>query len=71
MRSHAQIIRDAGGYRAVYLKLHWKGKLATVKSWVLRDNIPAEHWRGMVDQGLCTLDELATAIAVKKYREVS
>jgi hypothetical protein len=71
MRSHAQIIRDAGGYRAVYVKLHWKGKIHTVKSWVLRDNIPAEHWRALVDLGLCTLDELATALAIKKYRAAS
>jgi hypothetical protein len=71
MRSHSQIIRDAGGYRAVYLKLHWNGKAQTVKSWVLRDNIPAEHWRGMVDQGLCTLDELATWAATKRYRAAS
>lgn len=69
MRSHAQIILDAGGYKAVFLRLHWNGKLQTVKSWVLRDNIPAEHWRALVDQGVCTLDELATWAATKALRK--
>ena len=71
MRSHAQIILDAGGYRAVFLRLHPDGKLQTVKSWVLRDNIPAEYWRGLVDQGLCTLDELATWAAARRLRKAS
>jgi hypothetical protein len=71
MRSHAQIIRDAGGYDTVHRRLHWDGKRDTVKSWVLRDSIPAEHWRAMVDQGLCSLDELATWAAVRSQRRAS
>jgi hypothetical protein len=71
MRSHAQIIRDAGGYKIVHNKLHWTGKSPTVKSWVLRDNIPAEHWRALVDQGICSLDELATWASTKKFRAAS
>jgi len=71
MRSHAQIIRDAGGYQALYKRLHWNGKVETVKSWALRDSIPGEHWRALADQGLCTLDELATWAACRKQRKVA
>ena len=68
MRSHSQIIIDAGGYRKVSEQLHWPGRIQTIKSWVLRDNIPCEYWRALVDQRIATLDELATWAAHKSRR---
>lgn len=68
MRTHTDIIRDAGGYQAVALKLHFEGRVETVKSWAVRNNIPAEHWRGLVDRGLATADELMTGAAMRKRR---
>lgn len=70
MRSHADIIRDAGGPHKVRDRLGLRAnQFETVKSWYLRDSIPAEHWRAFHDQNLCTLDELATHAALRGRRE--
>jgi hypothetical protein len=70
MRSHADIIREAGGAHRVRERLGLKPKqFETVKSWFVRDNIPAEYWRGFVDCNFCTADELMTAAHVRRQRQ--
>lgn len=69
MRSHADIIREAGGADRVRQLLGFpSNRLETVKSWTVRDSIPAEYWRAFADLGICTLDALATAAAVRGRR---
>lgn len=65
MRTHSQIIRDAGGALKVHDLLGLASKLNTVRSWYQRDKIPDEYWRAFADRKLATLDELATHAAVK------
>lgn len=63
MRTHKQIISDAGG----------TGKLAgllsadinMVKQWMRNDSIPAWHWEDVVAADIATLEELAAAAKVR------
>lgn len=66
MRTHADIIRDAGGPVAVHDGLGLEAKQHTVRSWLQRDSIPADHWKACALAGFATLDELATAAAAKR-----
>lgn len=68
MRTHEAIIRDGGGFGSVHDKLGLSDQREMVKSWAVRDRIPSEYWRAFVDVGLCTLDELATAAALRLAR---
>jgi hypothetical protein len=65
MRSPRDIIRDNGGSRGLHAKLHGVIKSETIKSWSARNRVPQEYWRTLADHGVCTLDELATAAALK------
>jgi hypothetical protein len=40
----------------------------TVRSWVQRNSIPAEHWKLFADKGWATLEELAETIKPRKPR---
>ena len=62
MRTHSQIIRDAGEDRVVAIT---KRPINTVRSWVTRDSIPAPEWAGLVAAELCKADELIAAAAAK------
>jgi hypothetical protein len=66
MRTHADIINDAGGAAALHDKLGLLGKIHTVRSWGQRDSIPADQWKAIADAGLATLEELAEAAALKR-----
>ena len=69
MRTHADIIREAGGAAKVRERLGLQPKqFETVKSWFIRDSIPADYWRDFADTDLCTLDELATAAAARRIK---
>jgi hypothetical protein len=70
MRSHRDIIRDAGGAPRVHERLHGV-KLETVKSWSVRNRIPSDHWRAMVDNNFCTVEELMTAAAVRRMKQAA
>ena len=62
MRTHLQIIADAGGYRALADKL---GEAPNrVRFWVRRESIPHNKWKAVADARVATLEELATAAAV-------
>lgn len=62
MRTHLQIIADAGGYRALAEKL---GEAPNrVRFWVRRESIPHNKWKAVADARVATLEELATAAAM-------
>lgn len=64
MRTHAQIVEDGGGYKAVAEKLSLPSERA--RFWAMRDSIPGEFWKKVSDGGLATLEELAAAAEAKK-----
>lgn len=68
MRSHADIIRQHGA-SALYRDLTAKGvkvHQTTPQRWADRDSIPGEYWKVMVELGVASLDELATAAAANR-----
>lgn len=64
MRTHKQIIADAGGYQAVASKIGEPP--ARVRFWHRRSSIPAEAWKACADKRICTLRELADAAAASR-----
>lgn len=64
MRTHEQIIADAGGYRALAERLDLPE--SRVRFWERRESIPPEQWKAVSDAGLATLEELAVAAAERK-----
>lgn len=60
MRSHSDIIRQAGEDRIVAIT---KRPITTVRSWARRDSIPSPEWAGLVAAELCTPDELMAGAA--------
>ena len=67
MRTHAEIIRDAGGWRLVRDALGLAEDSAKAKFWFFRDSIPAEYWKALTDLGLTTTEELALAAHRRRY----
>lgn len=67
MRTHAQIIADAGGYQAAASKIDPSDNLlpGRVRFWMRRNSIPPERWNAVVAAGLTSLAELADASAAK------
>ena len=63
MRTHEQIIQAAGGYRGLAEKLGQPS--SRVRFWERRKAIPPEAWRGVVDAGLATADELLDVAATR------
>ncbi len=66
MRTHKQIITDAGGVSAVHADMASVVSQHTVRSWFQRENIPAEYFAYFAARGWASVDELALAAAVKK-----
>lgn len=64
MRTHSQIISDAGGPSAAARLIH--AQPGTVKQWRRLDSIPAPHWNALVTAKLATLKELADAAATRR-----
>jgi len=62
MRTHAEIVREAGPAEVARAR---NVSINTVRSWIQRDSIPAEHWAGFALEGKATLHELALAAAAK------
>lgn len=68
MRTHAEIIRSRPASLvsdALGVSLH------TVRSWAQRKSVPAEHWAGVRDLGMATLEELAEAAAARATQEAA
>lgn len=69
MRTHAQIVREAGSVEEVAL---WrKVSVNTVRSWMQRDSLPAEHWAAFAREGKADLTELANAAASRRQSEAA
>jgi len=68
MRTHKQIIDDAGGAGAFHDKLGLDGKIHTVRSWAQRNSIPADHWPDVVRLRLASLKELTEAKPPRKQK---
>jgi hypothetical protein len=64
MRTHAQIVAAAGKPEEVAIRRCVS--VHTVRSWVQRDSIPAEHWAAFADEGNASLEELALAAAARR-----
>lgn len=63
MQTHSEIVKGAGPAEAV---ARARGvSVHTVRSWIKRDSIPAEHWAGFALDGKATLEGLALAAAAK------
>ena len=61
MRTHSQIISDAGGPANVAREGGFDE--GNVKSWKRLNSIPAPYWTAFVVAGMATLRELANAVA--------
>jgi hypothetical protein len=67
MRTHTEIIRDAGGWRKVRATLGLPTTDYKVKFWFFRNSIPAEWFQAMAEHGFSTSDELALWKHRKRY----
>ena len=67
MRTHHEIIVDAGGWRALRDKLGLKSDDCKCKFWFFRDSIPAEWWKALADLEVTTVEELALAAHRRRY----
>jgi len=65
MRDHPEIVR-AAGVEAVAAATG--ASIHTVRSWVQRESVPAEHWKLFADKGWASLEELAETIKPRKPR---
>ncbi len=68
MRSHLQIVTDAGNDHAVAAMMGADAKPFNVRDWRLRNSIPAERWKRFVDLRLATYEELAAHVAATEER---
>ena len=59
MRTHSQIIEDAGGPTSVAKVT--SAEPGTVKQWKRLDSIPGRYWIDLAAAGLSTMDELGLA----------
>ena len=69
LRTHHQIISDAGGYKSLADKLDQP--VDRVRFWERRKAIPPEQWMAVAAAGVATLDELVTAAAKRTKPEAS
>ena len=61
MKTHGQIIKDVKGAKNIAVEC--RVSVHTVRSWITRDSIPAEHWAAFAGNGWASLEELAGAAA--------
>lgn len=66
MRTHSQILKDAGGYQAVAESLCLPKD--RVRFWERRKRIPPAEWRRVSAAELATLEELASSATMKRGR---
>lgn len=67
LRTHHQIISEAGGYKSLADKLEQPAD--RVRFWERRKAIPPEQWKAVSDAGIASLEELATAAAERAKPE--
>lgn len=66
MRTHAQIVAEAGGYQALAVKLGLSSE--RVRFWERRGSIPADQWPAVARARVASLTELANAAALRSAR---
>lgn len=66
MREHGEIVK-AAGVEAVAESTG--ASIHTVRSWIQRESIPAEHWKLFADHGWATLEEMAETVKPRKAAE--
>jgi hypothetical protein len=64
MRTHQQIINDAGGPAAVARAVN--ADPGTAKQWRRLNSIPATYWAEVARQKIATLDELAAGAEARR-----
>lgn len=64
MRDHRQVLVAAGTDAEVAARLSSDVKPFNVRDWRLRNSIPAERWKRVVDLGWASYVELALHVAV-------
>ena len=64
MRTHQQIIDDAGGPSTMDRAAG--AKSGTAKQWKRLNSIPAPYWAEIARQGLATLEELAAGAETRR-----
>lgn len=68
MRTHADIIKAAGGAQALHDRLGFTGKINTVRSWAQRNSIPKDQWPALQLLGAATTEELLSSSRPRKMR---
>jgi len=69
MRSHPDIIADAGGPTKLAATISVEKGL--VSAWKRENSIPAAYWPRLVAAELTTLDELAAAAEARKFPDLA
>lgn len=69
MRTHQDIISDAGGYKALAQRMGLSPE--RVRFWARRGSIPPEFWRALKGAKAATLEELADAAATRAQSEAA
>lgn len=64
MRTHRQIIEEAGGPAGIARAA--KADRGRAKQWARNDSIPGPYWALIAAAGLASLEELAGAAAAKR-----
>lgn len=64
MRTHADIIADAGGYQKLAQRL--AQPVNRVRFWERRQAIPAEQWKACAEAGVASLEELVEAVTKRR-----
>lgn len=65
MRDHPDIVRAAGIETVAEVT---GASIHTVRSWIQRGGIPAEHWKLFADHGWATLEELAETVKPRERK---
>jgi hypothetical protein len=65
MRDHPDIVRTAG---VAAVAEATAASIHTVRSWIQRESIPAEHWKLFADKGWATLEELAETVRPRERK---
>jgi hypothetical protein len=68
MRSHSEIIRDAGGAAQLARKLGMADRQTTVRQWLTRDSIAPKYWAEFARLEIATTHELAAAAAASELK---
>ena len=67
VKTHTEIIHDAGGVAAVRNRLGLPAdRHEMVKSWWVRNRIPGEYWRRFSEEGIASLVDLALAAELRR-----